>query len=70
MFSISWLSCFMLGLRVSLLTHRAWRRLDGVSNWVIVFSCYDLSPIPRQAITLTNAHIVLFTPYGTHFNDI
>ena len=39
-------------------------------NWVIIGSGNGLSPVRRQAITWTNADLLLIGPFGTNFNEI
>ena len=39
-------------------------------NWIGVGSGYGLSPIRRQAITCTNAHLLSIGPLGTNFSEI
>ena len=39
-------------------------------NWVSIPSGYDLSPLRRQAVTLTNADFLSIGPLGINFSEI
>ena len=39
-------------------------------NWVSIGSVNDLSPLRRQAITRTSAHLLSIGPFGTNFSEI
>ena len=54
----------------SMLTHWGRVTIYASLNWAIIGSDNGLSPVRRQAITWTNAGILLIGPLGTNFSDI
>ena len=61
---------FSCGFLLENLTHLPWCRIYLSVNWISIGSGNGLSPIRRQAITWTNAHLLSIGPWGTNCSEI